>query len=400
MNSKKRYTRFCGIDVAKNKHVLCVIDRDGRTVVKGRSFMNTQDGYQQLLQCLKEAGPKRSLLTGMEATAHYWYSLHDFLQRHDYQTAVLNPIQTAQQAKKSIRKCKTDKYDAMHIATLLKNGEYKAALVPDEMGMTCRQLTRLRYRLIEQTSSLKQLIWSRLHPIWPEYEMLFKDPFCATSRKLLYIAPAPQDILSLGRKELLDLIRGTSRSKYGQAQVDKIWHAATTSVGMKRGLDGARLCIRTLLDQIAAIVPIRENLEEEIGQVATRLPAYIFSLPAINPINAVSLFGETNPIENFRTPSQLVAFAGLDLSVFQTGQYDAPCRHISKRGSPFLRHTLWNMAFQVVYREGELRDYWLRKCASGLKHRSAITAVAIKLCHVIWRILTDKRDYVPQGRPH
>lgn len=169
----------------------------------------------------------------------------------------------------------------------------------------------------------------------------------------------------LGRKELLDLIRGASRSKYGQAQVNKIWHAAATSVGMKRGLDGARLCIGTLLDQIAAIVPIREDLEEEIGQVAAHLPAYMFCLPAINPINAVSLLGETNPIKNFRTALQLVAFAGLDLSVFQTGQYDSPHRHISERGSPFLRHILWNMAFQAVCREGELHDYWLRKCASG-----------------------------------
>lgn len=399
MDSGKRYTRFCGIDVAKNKHVLCIIDRDGKTVVKSRSFMNTQDGYQQLMGCLKEVGQKRTLLTGMEATAHYWYSLHDFLQRHGYETAILNPIQTAQQAKKSIRKCKTDKHDAVHIATLLKNGEYKAALVPDELGMTCRQLTRLRYRLIEQTSSLKQLIWSRLHPIWPEYESIFKDPFCASGRKLLYIAPAPVDILNLGRKELSDLIRSTSRGKYGQDQTDKIWHAATTSVGMSRGLEGARLCIQTLLEQIEAIVPIREKLEEQIRQCATHLPAYIFSLPAINPLNAASLFGEIDPIENFKTSAQLVAFAGLDLSVFQTGQYDAPRRHISKRGSPFLRYTLWSMAFHAVYHEGDLRNYWLRKCAAGLTHRAAVTAVAIKLCHVIWRILIDKRDYLPQGRP-
>ena len=58
------------------------------------------------------------------------------------------------------------------------------------------------------------------------------------------------------------------------------------------------------------------------------------------------------------------------------------------------------MAFQAVYREGEIRDYWLRKSADGLKHKAAITAVSIKLCQITWRILTDKRDYLPEGRPN
>lgn len=253
----------------------------------------------------------------MEATAHYWNSLHDFLVRAGYQVAVLNPIQTA---------------------------------------------------------SLKQLIWSRLHLIWPEYEAIFKDSFCATSRKLLYTAPTPSDVLNIPREELSELIRKTSRGKYGQFRAKKVWHAAANSAGMHRSLDGARIGIRKLLAQIEGVKPIREKLEEDICQLAKRLPTYIFSLPGIEPIKAVGLFGENDPVKNFRTPAQLVAFAGLDLSVFQTCRYDAPHRHISKRGSPFLRYTLWNMAFQAVYRECEVRDYWLRKRADGLKHKAAITA--------------------------
>jgi transposase len=207
MDKKKRYIRFCGIDVAKCKHVFCVIDREGQTILRSRSFTNNTEGYQHLLQSLKNIGLSHTILVGMEATAHYWYSLHDFLVRHGYHVAVLNPIQTAQQAKKGIRKRKTDKLDAFDIATLLKNGEYKAALIPGELGMICRQLTRLRCRLVQQTASLKQLIWSRLHPVWPEYANLFKDPFCVTGRKLLYTAPTPRDVLSMRQEELPELIR-------------------------------------------------------------------------------------------------------------------------------------------------------------------------------------------------
>jgi len=398
MSKHKSYLRFCGIDVAKNKHVLCIIDRDGQTVVRSRSFANDSAGYQQLLECLKSSGRTASLLVGMEATGHYWYSLHDFLTRNGYQVVVLNPIQTAMQAKKGIRKRKTDQIDAFHIAMLLKNGEYKAASVPRELGMTCRQLTRLRYRLVGQRAALKQLVWAKLHPVWPEFEGLFANAFCATGRKLLTITPTPADVLALGQTELAELIRKTSRGRYGPAQATKVWLAAANSAGMQRGLEGTRIAIHTLIQQIEAMTAIRETLEEDIRELAQRLPAYLFTLPGIDPLRAVSVFGETDPIKNFPSPAKMVAFAGLDLNVYKSGNYDAPHRHISKRGSPFLRHTFWAMAYQAVYREGDLRNYWLRKQAQGLKHKAAVTAAAIKVAQITWRILTDKRDYLPQGR--
>jgi len=393
----KQYTYFCGIDIAKRKHVACVIDHDDEFVVRSQSFNNDVEGYQALLNRLKDAGQRRRILVGMEATGHYWYALRDFLVGKGYEVVVLNPIQTAQQAKKGIRKSKTDKIDAHHIAQLLKNGEHKATLVPDDFAMTCRQLTRLRYKLIGQVARLKQLLWSRLHPVWPEYENLFANPFCKTGRMLLMTAPTPDDVRALGCEALTELIRKTSRGKYGLAKAEQVWQAAQQTIGTRRGLDGARLSIRSLLTQIEAFAPIRQQLETDIEALTDRLPGHIFTLPGINRISAVSLFGETDPIEAFDSGAQLVAFAGLDTTVFQTGQYEAPHRRITKRGSPFLRHTLWAMAHRACYQEGDLRDYWLRRRGDGLHHLAAVTATAIKLSHVVWRILTDRRDYLPKA---
>ena len=396
MASTKRYTRFCGIDIAKRKHVAQIIDRDGQCLARPQSFNNDADGYQSILARLKDSGGPRKVLVGMEATGHYWYSLRDFLVDRAYEVAVLNPIQTAQQAKKGIRKSKTDKIDAGHIATLIKNGEHRPALVPGELAMACRHLTRLRYAMTRQGARIKQQLWARLHPVWPEYESLFATPFCATGRKLLTTAPTPQDVLAMDQQELVELIRKTSRGKYGPAQARKVRQAAADSVGTRRGIEGARISIRSLLMQLQALRPIRKQLDDEITALANRVPIYIRTLPGADTRSAVSLFGETDPITTFTTPSQLVAFAGLDLTVFETGQYQAPRRRISKRGSPVLRHTLWQMAHRACYQEGDLRDYWLRRRGQGLSHRSAVTATALKLCHVAWRILTDRRDYQPQ----
>lgn len=392
----KKYARFCGIDVAKDKHVACVLDQDGQFVARSASFDNDVNGYELIRQRLKNAGGPSRVIVAMEATGHYWYSLHDFLVRQGYSVAVLNPIQTAQQARKGIRKCQTDAIDARHIATLIKNGEHRPALVPGELAMTCRQLTRLRYDLIRRTARIKQTLWSRLHPVWPEYESLFKDPLGKTSRKLLMTAPTPADVLTLSEQELNDLLRKTSRGKFGPAQADKVRQSAAQTVGMRRGREGLRIGIRVLLNQIEALRPIREQLEAEIVALTDRLPAHILTLPGADALKAASLFGETDPIETFAAPAQLVAFAGLDLVVSESGQYKAPRRHISKRGSPFLRKTLWGMTLRALQQEGDLQSYWLRKRREGVHHLAAVTATTIKLCHVTWRILTDRRDYLPQ----
>lgn len=394
--STRKHARFCGIDVAKNKHVACIIDREGKLIIRSQSFTNDAEGFQRILDRLKEVGGPTKVAIAMEATGHYWYSLHDFLARHRYQVAVLNPIQTAKQVTKGIRKTQTDRIDAHHIAVLLKNGEHRPALIPGELGMTCRQLTRLHHTMVRQASRIKQLIWSKLHPVWPEYEDLFATPFCKTGRTLLNTAPTPQDVLAMSREDLVDLIHKTSRGKYSAAQAYKVRQAAQDSVGIHRGLGAARASIRLLLAQLEALKPIREQLEGEIKELARQLPDYLATLPGATPASLVSLFGETDPIEAFDSPAQLIAFAGLDLVVSQSGQYQAPRRHISKRGSPFLRHTLWAMAHRACYQEGDLRDYWLRRRGQGLKHREAVIATAIKLCPVVWRIMTDRRNYLPQ----
>ena len=94
-----------------------------------------------------------------------------------------------------------------------------------------------------------------------------------------------------------------------------------------------------------------------------------------------------------------MAFAGLDLTLFQTGQYESPRRKTSKRGSPHLRHTLWTMASMAIRKKGELRRFYQKRRRRGLHHLSAVTAAALKLTRIVWRICTDQRDYRPEGRP-
>jgi transposase len=415
-----RFSFFCGIDVGKAKHMACLIDVNGQCLARSQSFTNDAAGFALLQRrlaesclsqscvtqscptqsCPTQSCPAQSILVGMEATGHYWYALHEYLVRLGYTVVVLNPLQTAQHARKGIRKCKTDRVDAHHIATLIKSGDYRPSVVPGELATTCRQLSRLWYTLGGQRTRLKLLIHARLEWLWPEFEAHFADALCPTAQAILNAAPTPADLLQLSHEELTELIAKASRRRLGADLARRLRDSARTSIGMVRGSDGARIAIRTLLQQLDITQPVRKELEQKIAELSSKLPPCILTLPGINAIRAVSLFGETDPITTFKSPEQLVAFAGLDVTVFQTGQYESAHRRISKRGSPYLRRTVWMMASIAVRQEGHLRKDYLRRQKQGLHHLSNVTAAALKLCRITWRILTDGRDYLPEAPAH
>ena len=112
MSCVQGFSRFCGIDVGKNKHVACILDAEACFLAKPHGVGNDAAGYRQLVERLAQAGGPQQVLVGLEATGCYWYSLHEHLVRQGYRVVVLNPIQTAGQARKGIRKSQNDKIDA------------------------------------------------------------------------------------------------------------------------------------------------------------------------------------------------------------------------------------------------------------------------------------------------
>ena len=195
---------------------------------------------------------------------------------------------------------------------------------------------------------IKQLVNSHLHPVWPEYEGLFSNKFGTTSMKLLQMTSTRKELAELDFDDLSEQIRKDSRGRFGPAHTQKILHSAKNSVGMLRGHYGISTGIKFLLEQIVATEPVSKKLGGEIEKLAAKLPEYLFTLPGATELTIVSLYGEVDPIEKFKRPSQLAAFVGLDPKVFQSGQYDAPRRHISKRGCPYLGRTLWQMAYRAI----------------------------------------------------
>ena len=103
---------------------------------------------------------------------------------------------------------------------------------------------------------------------------------------------------------------------------------------------------------------------------------------------------EIGDVRRFASPHKLVAYAGIDATVYQTGRFQATEAHMSKRGSPYLRHALWQAASMAARYDPELKSYYEAKRQEGKHHGTAIGAVSRKLLARIYVILKDQRPYV------
>ena len=89
----------------------------------------------------------------------------------------------------------------------------------------------------------------------------------------------------------------------------------------------------------------------------------------------------------------MVAYAGIDASVYQTGQFTATQAHMSKRGSPYLRHALWLAASMSVFSDPEMKAYYAKRRTEGKAHGTVIGAVCRKLLARIYVVLRENRPY-------
>ena len=92
--------------------------------------------------------------------------------------------------------------------------------------------------------------------------------------------------------------------------------------------------------------------------IVISLDSVIMTIPGIGPINGVMILGEIGDINRFPKPRKLLAFAGLDPSVYQSGNFIAKKTKMSKRGSSALRYALMNAAHNIVKYNQTFKEYY------------------------------------------
>ena len=379
---------YVGIDIAKLNHFASAISSDGEILIEPFKFTNDNDGFQ-LLICKLDSFDKDSIIIGLESTAHYGDNLVRYLVTGNYKVCVLNPIKTSIMRKNNVRKTKTDKVDTYIICkTLMMQDQLRFVTFFDLDLMNLKALGRFRQKTIKQRTRLKIQLTSYVDEVFPELQYFFKLGLHQKSvYALLKEAPTPEAIASMHMTHLAHLLTVTSHGHFDKAIAQQLRVLAQKSIGAN---DSAlSIQITHTVAQIESLDSQLERVEAEMTDIMKFNDSVINTIPGIGYINGGMILGEIGDIHRFSCPNKLLAYAGLDPSVYQSGNFQAKKNRMSKRGSKVLRYALINAAHNVVKNNSTFKAYYDAKMAEGRSHYNALGHCAGKLVRIIWKIMTD-----------
>ena len=333
----------------------------------------------------------------MEATGHYWLSLYSFLIENQYTVHVINPIQTDGWRKATeIRKRKTDIIDSLLIADFIRFGDFKPSTLANEDYLSLRNLSRFRNYMVSSISDLKRKTICVLDQIFPEYQSVFSNIFGQTSKEILINLSSPADFESISTSMLEKILNEISHKKFASRKISEISSLAKNSFGISFCIDSMTLQLKLLIQQINFIENQVKDIEEQIIFIVDKINSPIISIPGISYITGAVILGEIGDINRFSNPSKIVAFAGIDASVSQSGNFQSTSSKMSKRGSPYLRKALFQAALVASNCDPVFSAYYSKKRSEGKHHLTAVGAVARKLCYTIYAILKSNQPYRKQ----
>jgi transposase len=390
--SKTSFSGFLGIDISKDKFDAYCIDIDGEKQFYLSCRMD-RTGFEKLVGRLETLSISReSLLIGMESTACYHMNLFSFLLTGGYMAIIINPLLISNFVKMQLRKTKTDKKDALVIAQFLSmygDGLAQASISPHISDL--RDLSRQRESLLSQMTALKCDMKRILTITFPELEKL-TGVFTKSILKLLSRFPSAHAIVQADPAEITQLLIDHSMGRNSSKESEVIIKAAHTSVGTT---SPAREVI--LKQKAEVLIHIDGHLKELTALMIELCRSgmgddvdIMTSLRGIGEKTASTFLVEMGgDIKRFKDHKKLIATAGIDPAIYQSGKHDGQGR-ITKRGNRHLRRVIWLMTVRVIQFNDCFRNYYQKRIQDGLPFKKAVLATAHKLLRVIFAMLTQR----------
>ena len=382
-----------GIDVGKRKHAATALTPNGEMIAQLASFPNTREGIDLLeKEILRKAGGPGKVLVAMEATGHYWMCLYHESTRRGYECV------RAESRPDQRPRAGTDPQEPQRPHRL---GRYRT-LGPGRRGPRHPRPRRENGRTPPLGAASPTAAASRRQhgTLRPHAGRSRLPRVCRHSEQTLSaLRPkthsrcrlVPADLVAKQR-EVRQLLHAASRGHIAPETIDNLLQAAKQLIGTRQAENVANRQLVLVFDYLATLRQQIAAIEDELDLRTQEIGSPLFSLGITANLVAV-IHAESDPICDFRAADQYVAYAGLDPSSYKSG--DTIDRHgkISKRGSPTLRRALYLAAFIVSRKHACFHRIYQKHRRQGKNHCNALVIVARHLARVVWRLLTDGREF-------
>lgn len=385
-----------GIDIGKLEHTFCVINRnDGEIVVEPTKFKNSSEGFKSLLTTLPNTS-KHDVMIGMEDTGHYHFTLLKYLLDNKYTVALINPVATNLTRKIQGGITKTDNLDTITICDILnsnqRNKSYRISKVTSFDTYEQKLLTRQHHDLKEDRNKLLNKLQKSIDIVFPEYNSLFKTKYSKVYINILKTFGSADAIAHADIRSIRKCFNN-GRGSHISLTADQLKQAAKESVGI--AFDAEVISIRNILDQIELIDKQIDEIDKKIEEYSAKANSPILSIPGISSFSGTSILAELGDINNFSTAAQIIKFAGVAPLTYESSQYEAKHTAITKKGSKYLRKTLYQIILPVIQNNPTFRKYYQLKISQGKSHRCAQGHCIRKLLRVIFHLLKTNQTFDP-----
>lgn len=382
---------YVGIDIASEKHDCCILGEHNKKL-ESFSFSNTRDGFISLLAaCKKYAEPEQTKI-GLESTGIYGDNLRDFLRRNGYEIHTFNPllIKKSMQAT-TLRKTKTDKSDASFLAS------YLARELPDPDPQISyhiselKSLTRARFSVVGACSKAKTQLKALLVQVFPEFHTAFSDVFGVAAIAILRKYPTAKKLSAAKKTAVAKILSEASRHRLGEEKAAMLIDLAKNSVGCHS--ETKALEMQYYLDQIELNTAYIRRYEAAIREIMNEIDSPITTIPGIGLVLGAMILAELGDVTRFATPEKVLAFAGLDTSIYQSGKYTPASGTMVKRGSPQLRWALLMAARSTIVHNPNIAIYYQKKLSEGKHYNVICSHIAKKLVRILYSLLKKNTPY-------
>ena len=394
----KEGTLIATVDIGMTTNTGYCTTTDGGDI-KVFKFGNTKEGFEKFWHMVVAAKNRfkcTEVIVGYESTGPYAEPLVQYLMDKPVSIVQVNPMHTKRLKEVNDNSPgKTDDKDPRVIADIIRLGRSLSVVVPEGDAAYLRRLNNARERHVGERTALLNQIQQLVFLIFPEFKTVIQQLMGKTVRFILKNYTTPEKIGALDKNVFGEEMRKRSMGKLGIKDAELLINAAQQTVGIKEGVAGIVLDLQHIIAQLDVVDSFKTEIEAEMAVTLGRLPcsARLLSIKGLGVVSVAGLIGEVGDFSKFRTQSEIMKLAGLDLYEISSGKRKGEKR-ISKRGRSLIRKILYFAAIQTIRKNGIMHEYYESLIGRGMLKLRALVAVMRKLLGVIHAIVRDDRDYV------
>lgn len=364
-----------GIDVSKGKSTVAILSQTGEVIELPFEVEHTIDGMKKLEDKLKKL-PKEDLKIVMEETGTYHLPILGYLLDSNYFVVAENALKIKKYLDRDLRKAKTDNKDALKLADYACENWYKLTMAKEQDSIynDLKFLSRQYLSKISIQINLKVDFVDLCDLVFPRFNTLLNENNYILGLEVFKVYYHPDLIINKNQSEFIteidELAKKLGHKGAGKNLATKIYDLAKVTLSPRPSNEYSQLAVTSCVDALILIIKTSSSIITEMDKLARKLPEYevVSEMDGVGTKLTSRIIAEVGDIRRFKNAGSLIATAGIDAPPYQSGQYEAQIRHISKRGNRYLRKTGFEImkAIKTSCKAGvEMYDYISKKEMEG-----------------------------------